>query len=126
MALLTFAAAAAMIGAPSADIAEHAFVIRGSISDSLYPAEARKAKTEGTAVVGFMVDEKGKPQECKTLKTSGSDLLDAATCKAVMGFRFKAAKGKDGQLVNEAFVFGIEWTMPKNLNVLGPNPTTNN
>ncbi|MBK6297147.1 MAG: energy transducer TonB [Sphingomonadales bacterium] len=126
VAMLTLFGAAAMIGTPVPNVAKHAVVIGGSISDELYPEDARKAKTEGTAIVTFIVDEKGKPQNCNTLRTSGSDLLDAATCKAAAGFRFKAAKDKNGRTVNEAFLFGIAWTMPKNLNVFGPKPETNN
>ncbi len=124
IAMLLLGAATSVIDAPIPAIRTHAAVIGGSISDTLYPADARKAKTEGTAIVRFMVNEKGGPQDCKTFRSSGSDLLDAATCAAAMGLRFKAARDAAGHAVSEDFLFGIAWTMPMNLNVFGPKPLT--
>lgn len=118
--MLAFAVLAA------AAIVKHAVISGGSISDSAYPLEARKAKIEGRSVVTFIVDEAGKPKDCRTLATSGSDLLDAATCKLAIGLRFRPARDESGMPVAEQFNFAIAWTLPKNLEVFGPRPTDEN
>lgn len=118
--MLAFAVLAA------AAVAKHAAVSGGSISDSAYPLEARKGKIEGRSVVAFVVDEAGKPKDCRTLASSGSDLLDAATCKLAAGLRFRAARDDSGKPVGELFNFSIVWTLPKNLQVFGPSPADKN
>lgn len=106
----------------AAGIAKHAMQNAGSISDSAYTAEARKAKMEGLAVVGFTVDETGKTRDCKAIKSSGWPLLDEQTCKFVESFRYKPALDVDGKPVADAFKLGVAWKLPRNLTVYGPEP----
>ena len=108
---------------PDPAIKTHAIVKAGSVSDKLYPREALAAKTEGRATVQFVVDEKGVPRDCIVIASSGSPLLDQATCAPIIkSFRFKPAKDDKGMAVPEPFVFAIAWKMPKDLSVFGPAP----
>jgi TonB family protein len=77
----------------------------GTIRDSFYSNDARKAKIEGRATVGFTVDASGMPVDCRTLISSRSERLDAQTCKMTETFRFKPAVDLSGRPVPEKFVF---------------------
>jgi TonB family protein len=112
----------AAITQPVALVEKHAVMRAGTISDSFYSNDARKAKIEGRATVGFTVDASGMPVDCRTLISSRSELLDAQTCKMTETFRSKPAVDLSGRPVPQKFVFSIAWTMPKNLQVFGPAP----
>lgn len=106
----------------AAAIAKHAVLVGATISDSAYPLEARKAKLQGRSVVAFMVDQDGRPKGCVTSASSGSDVLDAQTCKLVASFRCRPALDDAGRPLPEQFNFAISWTLPKNLTISGPAP----
>jgi periplasmic protein TonB len=44
----------------------------------LYPLLARKKRIEGTTVIGFAINGNGYPQEIRTQKSSGYEILDSA------------------------------------------------
>ena len=48
-----------------------------------YPFLARKRKIEGTVITGFVIDNKGYPQDIKVKKSSGYEILDAAAVQIV-------------------------------------------
>lgn len=48
-----------------------------------YPGEARSKRTQGTAMVWFVMDRQGRVHGCKLQKTSGYPVLDEAAVKMV-------------------------------------------
>jgi TonB family protein len=63
-----------------------------------YSEQARKAKLEGSVVLGLVVDEKGNPTDIYVIKGLGMGLDETAT-EAVKGWEFEPAYGKDGKPV---------------------------
>jgi TonB family protein len=49
-----------------------------------YPAEAQKGGVEGSVIFEVDVDSIGKPIACRIAKSSGSAVLDQATCRIVL------------------------------------------
>lgn len=58
--------------------------IRSWFSAGDYPAEAAKKGVEGDVTFDVDVDVDGKPTACRITGSSGSDLLDQATCRIVL------------------------------------------
>ena len=69
-----------------------------STQDPDYTEEARRAKTQGTCVLGLIVDTEGHPREIRIVRGLGSG-LDAKAIEAVRQWRFAPAM-KDGKPVN--------------------------
>jgi periplasmic protein TonB len=63
-----------------------------------YTEEARRAKTQGTCILGLIVDTEGHPRDIRVVRGLGSG-LDAKAIEAVERWRFEPAK-KDGKPVN--------------------------
>ncbi|MDA3948099.1 MAG: energy transducer TonB [Spirochaeta sp.] len=53
-----------------------------------YPERARRAGVEGTTVVTFEIDRRGRPDEISLEESSGSTLLDREAMRAVQLWRF--------------------------------------
>ena len=62
-----------------------------------YSEEARKAKWQGTVVLQLVVDDQGRPQNLKVLRSLGLG-LDQKAIEAVEKWRFKPGM-KDGKAV---------------------------
>jgi len=69
-----------------------------STPDPEYTEEARKAKTQGTCVLGLIVDAQGHPRDIRVVRGLGSG-LDQKAVEAVRQWRFQPAV-KDGNPVN--------------------------
>jgi periplasmic protein TonB len=69
-----------------------------STPDPEYTEEARKAKTQGTCILGFIVDTEGHPRDIRIVRGLGFG-LDANAIDAVRQWRFDPAK-KDGKPVS--------------------------
>jgi TonB family protein len=63
-----------------------------------YTEEARRTKTQGTCILGLIVDTEGHPRDIRVVRGLGSG-LDAKAIEAVERWRFEPAK-KDGKAVN--------------------------
>ena len=63
-----------------------------------YTEEARRTKTQGTCILGLIVDTEGHPRDIRVVRGLGSG-LDAKAIEAVERWRFEPAK-KDGKPVN--------------------------
>jgi protein TonB len=50
-----------------------------------YPRQALRQRIEGVVLVQLVIDDKGRVETTRVLKSSGSDLLDKAALKAVSG-----------------------------------------
>lgn len=68
----------------------------GIISDTSYPKESIARREEGDVTVEFPIDEKGKVKLCAVPISSGSALLDKASCDIALGFTFKPALDAGG------------------------------
>jgi protein TonB len=69
-----------------------------STPDPDYTEEARNAKTQGTCILGLIVDAEGHPRDIRVVRGLGSG-LDAKAIEAVRRWLFEPAK-KDGKPVN--------------------------
>ena len=67
--------------------------------DPEYTEEARRAKYQGTCVLGLIVDADGKPRDIRVARSLGMG-LDQKAIEAVRQWRFSPAL-KDGQAVAE-------------------------
>jgi len=63
-----------------------------------YSEEARKAKIEGSVILGLVVDGKGNPTNFRVINSLGMG-LDEKAIEAVRGWKFEPAFGKDGKPV---------------------------
>ncbi len=64
-----------------------------------FPAEARKARLAGTALLLVQIDARGRPLNVTLQRTSGHAILDMAALRAVRGWRFEPAR-RDGNPVD--------------------------
>ncbi len=75
-------------------------LVRGEISGSDYPPEAKAAHIEGNLTTRYLVDARGRIERCYVTESSGSDLLDATTCRlAIKRYRFDPARDAAGNRV---------------------------
>ncbi|EGD60677.1 TonB-like protein [Novosphingobium nitrogenifigens DSM 19370] len=84
------------------------------ITDDDYPAVAVRNHMIGTTRFLAMVDATGKPTHCEIVDSSGFDVLDAATCHAIMErARFSPARDPHGQAVAGDYSNRIRWQIPQ-------------
>ena len=80
------------------------------ITDSDYPALALRQNIEGITVIRMGVDTTGRIAECGIVVTSGSELLDKATCdRVVERGRYNPALDKDGKPVPYWSTQRVRW-----------------
>lgn len=81
-------------------------------SSTDYPSQAQREHTSGEVGVRMMIDETGKMQNCTTLHTSGSAILDAMTC-VVLNERakFHPAVDVDGKPVKSVLDQRVHWQL---------------
>ncbi len=59
-------------------------IIRAAIERAKsYPYFARKRGTEGTATASFTINKTGRPENIRIIRSSGSDILDAAALETI-------------------------------------------
>jgi TonB family protein len=79
-------------------------------SPDSYPMEAQKKGIEGSVTYDVSVDRNGEPKSCRIVASSGSSILDRATCKAVLSkAHFTPAIGPDGKAVASHFSSKAIW-----------------
>lgn len=87
-------------------------LIRGRITDRDYPPEARRGRIEGNLTTRYVVDQHGRITRCYVTEASGSDLLDAATCRlAIERFRYAPARDAAGRPVEDTIYEDHAWVM---------------
>ena len=85
-----------------------------------YPAAAIVAGEKGTVGFKLGVDEKGRAVTCAITQSSGSALLDAATCRLMIHrARFEPATDAKGRPVASSFSSRTRWVLPE---FRPPNP----
>jgi len=74
--------------------------LRGEIRDRDYPRALRDAGVEGDLTTRYVIGTDGRIADCRVVKSSGSALLDATTCRLVMErFRYRPARDANGRKV---------------------------
>ena len=87
-------------------------LIRGAITDRDYPPEARRAGIEGNLTTRYTVGPDGRIDRCYVTVSSGSELLDAATCRLVIArYRFAPARDGRGRPVEDTVYEDHGWIM---------------
>ena len=78
-----------------------------------YPVEALRREEEGTVVFTALVGEHGRVIDCRIDRSSGSVILDEATCREIARYgRFEPARDAEGNPVagewSSYMVYAIE------------------
>lgn len=77
-----------------------------------YPVEALRRNEEGRVMLRLKIDPRGAPRACAIVSSSGSIILDDATCDLAMRrSRFMPARGADGKAVWGSWTSGIRWQL---------------
>jgi protein TonB len=80
--------------------------IRGHFTDADYPAEAEQVGAQGTVAARLTVGAKGRVTDCRIRASSGSEALDAVTCRIILKrFRFAPARDSSGAATTDI----VEW-----------------
>ncbi len=88
----------------------------GNVADwfpaDAYPPQARAAGQEGRTAFALDIDALGRITQCRVLQSSGSDLLDSATCtQAIINGRFRPARDAAGKPVARAWQSSMRWQL---------------
>lgn len=86
----------------------------GAILDRDYPRAARRARAEGSVTARFIVGTDGRVRGCAVTGSSGNAELDATTCRLIEArFRYRPARGADGQPVAEVRGWRQDWWLER-------------
>lgn len=84
--------------------------LRGSITADDYPSAALRAGEEGDVLAEWEVAEDGFPESCRIAVSSGSRILDEATCRLVIrGMRYDPAREFSGRPVRGSDQARVRW-----------------
>lgn len=79
-----------------------------------YPSRALREEQEGVTTVRLSVDASGKVTGCTVTGSSGSSLLDDATCKNMQRrARFNPATDSNGNEVAGTYTQSVRWQIPQ-------------
>lgn len=83
------------------------------VSNADYPAAALRSEDEGTTRFRLTVAPDGKVSACTVTQSSGSRVLDEATCRIMKRrARFTPARGSDGRPTSDTVGSAIRWELP--------------
>jgi len=83
-------------------------------SDQDYPAEAIRRGEQGVTAFTLDVDEAGRVSACRVTGSSGSAMLDEATCRiARERAQFQPARDRRGRAVPDQISSRMRWVLPK-------------
>ncbi|MDT7934029.1 MAG: TonB family protein [Sphingomonadaceae bacterium] len=84
--------------------------IKGRIRNSDFPRDALRAGEEGRLTTRYTVGVDGRVTECAVVRSSGSAVLDATTCRLIRErFRFRAARDAEGRPRPDTILEDHEW-----------------
>ena len=87
-------------------------LIRGRIRDSDYPEGLGEAGIGGTVGVRYTVLTDGRAANCRITRSSGSDILDDATCRLIeQRFRFDPSRDGRGRPIVSQIVENHSWVV---------------
>ncbi|MCH8569022.1 MAG: energy transducer TonB [Balneolales bacterium] len=75
-----------------------------------YPDKQRRNRVEGRALVQFVVDREGRPNNIRILTSSGNESLDLAAKQSIKKARFSPGIHQ-GELVNVLLVQPVQFRM---------------
>jgi protein TonB len=79
-----------------------------------YPASAVRAGEQGSVGFRIEVDKVGRVSGCTVTASSGSAVLDSATCRIVASrARFEPARDRKGRPAVDGFSGRIVWRLPE-------------
>lgn len=76
-----------------------------------YPEAAKEAGEEGTVFVQFVVDEEGNVTDVQTVKSSGSETLDAEAVRVVSASPKWTAGQQNGNPVKVSYTFPVQFRL---------------
>lgn len=83
------------------------------ISPDDYPIEAIRKGEQGEVTFRLNVGSNGRVSGCAVTKSSGSAVLDAATCRLMaVRSRFSPARDQSGKPVEDVYTFLLRWVLP--------------
>jgi TonB family protein len=83
-------------------------------TDADYPAEALKQHAGGRVSYRLRVDAEGRATDCTVTESSGSPVLDLATCRLIIAkARFVPGTDDSGRPVAASLAGAMEWTPPE-------------
>ena len=113
--LLALAPLAALAGcvnkaAPARPVAP----VASYLSNDDYPAAALRAEEQGTSQVRLTIGPDGRIADCQLSRSSGSDVLDRATCRILQRrMKFHPALDRRGRPKTGRFEARISWRLPE-------------
>lgn len=79
-----------------------------------YPAAAIRSNEHGTVGYDLSVDPTGRVGRCAVIESSGSTVLDEATCRLITArARFRPAQDAKGRAIAAHFRSRIQWRLPE-------------
>lgn len=82
-------------------------------TDADYPVAAIRAREQGSVDFQLLVNARGRVTACNILRSSGSALLDATTCRLVQKRgRFIPARDKKGRPAPDTIAGRVNWRLP--------------
>ena len=79
-----------------------------------YPPKALREHREGTTEVAIVVDQQGRPAECKIATSSGSSDLDEAACEMISRRgHWSPALNEQGQSIASTILMKFVWKIPR-------------
>lgn len=82
------------------------------LNDNDYPQSAVRANESGNSVVRMTVGPDGRVADCVTVASSGSNMLDSATCSLfARRARFSPALAADGRPTQDWHIARIRWRL---------------
>ncbi|MBN8844363.1 MAG: TonB family protein [Sphingomonadales bacterium] len=83
------------------------------VTNADYPAAAMRDEMEGTTGFRLTVGPDGLPRRCEVTASSGSEELDAATCRLIMErARFQIQRDEKGVRLGGTYSNRIRWQIP--------------
>ena len=87
--------------------------VASRLTDADYPPEALARREQGTAVIILSISATGDVKDCAVFASSGSQALDAATCRiARERARFRPGRDAAGNPVPDRLMQRVRWTLP--------------
>jgi len=100
---------------PGTPVMDHAKAnLAALFSTDDYPMAAIRNEEQGTAAFKLTIDRQGRVSKCEITSSSGSDVLDDATCNIVTKrARFVPARDSNGESVPDEYSGRIRWELPE-------------
>lgn len=87
-------------------------LMHGRINDGDIPSALRNAAFAGTTRVEVAVGTRGQVTGCRTLRSSGSSLLDNLTCRLIFQrFRFRPTLDAQGRAQPDSVTYDQDWAI---------------